>query len=131
MTKDRLEKIRALRTEIRLLEADLYKLPHTKDSVTGSMIEYPYIETTIQITGIDEAAGKALKKKIARRAEQLRRELTDLEEWLESVENPEMRIILRMYYGQGKSQEEIAEYAGYSRSTVAMKIKRFWEVNKL
>lgn len=126
MTKDRLEKMRVLRTEIRLLEADLYNLPHTKDSVMGSMVDYPYIQTTIPISGIDEAAGKALKKKIARRIEQLRRELMELEEWLESVGDPEMRIILRMYYGQGKSQGDIAEEMGYDRSVISRRLKRFW-----
>lgn len=131
MTKDRLEKMRVLRTEIRLLEADLYNLPHTKDSVTGSMVDYPYIQTTIPISGIDESAGKALKKKIARRVEQLRRELTELEEWLESVEDPEMRIILRMYYGQGETQEEIGKSLGYTRSAIAVKLKRFWDSSKL
>ncbi len=125
MTKEQLEKMRALRTEIKLLEADLYNLPQTKDSVTGSMTEYPYIQTTIQIAGTDEAAGEALKKKIARRLAQLRRELTELEEWLNNIEDPEMRVILRMYYGLGKTQEAIGKEIGYNRETVCRKIRKF------
>lgn len=126
MTKEQLEKMRALRTEIKLLESDLNNLPHTKDSVKGSMTEYPYIQVTIPITGIDEAAGKELKKKMARKISQLQRELNTLEEWLNDIDDPEMRVILRMYYGLGKSQENIAREIGYDRATISRRLKNFW-----
>lgn len=128
MTKDRLEKMRVLRTEIKLLEADLcYNLPQTKDSVKGSMTEYPYIETTIQVEGTDETVKEALKKKIVRKLAQLRHELAELEEWLDGIEDPEMRIILRMYYEQGKTQEKIAEALNYSERTIRRKIDIFFK----
>ena len=40
-------------------------------------------------------------------------------------EEPEMRVIMRMYYGQGFTQEAIGEEIGYSRETVYRKLKGF------
>jgi len=125
MTKEKLEKMRALRTEIRLLEKDLRELPHTRDCVQGSMTEFPYIKVTIPVTGVDETLSRALRRKIENKIAKLQKELNEFEDWLDSIEEPEMRVIMRMYYGQGFTQEAIGEEIGYSRETVYRKLKNF------
>lgn len=125
MTKERLEKMRALRSEIRLLEEAVNHLPVTQDSVKGSMSEFPYIEVTIPISGTDAGQGQRLKQKILQKIAKLQNELNELEEWLDKIHEPELRTILRLYYGQGMTQEEIGDKVGYSRETIQRKIKKY------
>ena len=50
-----------------------------------------------------------------------------LENWLDSVQDPELRDILRLQYINGLTQEEIADEFGYSVITIKRRLRKFWE----
>ncbi len=127
MTKQDLEQLRALKTEIRLLDEELHSLPMTTDSVTGSMPEHPYISHTIKIKGLDMELHDSLQKRLERKLVVLQGRLKAMEDWLDTVEDSEMRTILRLHYRNGLKHEVIANELGYSRHAITMKIKRFFE----
>ena len=60
----------------------------------------------------------------------IQREIASLEDWLDSVDDPELRDILRLQYINGLTQEQIAAELGYARETVSRKLKNFWEKNE-
>ena len=68
-----------------------------------------------------------VRQKLYEKQRQIQDEIAFLENWLDSVPDPEMRDILRLQYINGLTQEEIAAELGYSRSAIAMKLNRFWE----
>lgn len=131
MTKEQLEQIKGLKSEIKCIQDDLRNLPMIKDSVTGSMVEHPYIKRTMVITGIDESKGERLRKRLERRLGDLQEMLLEMEDWLDTVPDAEMRAILRLKFRNGMKDREIADELGYSRAGIAMKIKRFFDEPKV
>lgn len=53
--------------------------------------------------------------------------LKKAEKFIDAIENSEMRTMLRMYYINGNSQQEIAEKLSYDQTTVSRKLNRFWK----
>lgn len=99
---------------------------YQEDVVKGSDIEFPYAEHHYKIRGYGNVEyprrKNALREKIAR----IRAEIEEVERYIQSVEDPEMRNILTMYYELGMTQDQIAEQYGYERSTISKKISVFW-----
>jgi len=120
-----LEKLRGLRVEIESLQ-------HIRPKSQTVSIFYKDYRTGIGIpktdVGLDsgEEERRELDKKIMRKERQLSRQVSEIEDWLDSVPDPEMRTILRYYYAEGMSQREIGEKLGYDRSTITKRIHMFW-----
>ncbi len=127
MDKDKLSQIKSLKIEIKAIQDDLRNLPMTKDSVTGSMVEHPYIKRTMVITGLDEDKGKKLRRRLEKRLDELQDTLFEMEDFLDTVPDAEMRSILRLKYRNGLKDREIADELGYSRAGVSWKVKRFFD----
>lgn len=127
MKRKDLEQLRALKKEIESLECDLLKPKPTlvsifyKDYSTGKGVPKSDV-------GFDEGEEEAsrLLRILKRKHKELEEKAADIEDWIEHVEDSEMRTIIRYYYRDGLSQKEIAEKLGYERSTVAHKLKDFW-----
>ncbi|MCE5227921.1 MAG: DUF1492 domain-containing protein [Porphyromonadaceae bacterium] len=102
-------------------------MPLTTDSVKGSMAEFPYTYHSIKIEGINQGTAKRLRNKLERKLEELQESIMEMETWLDTIGDSEIRTILRLTYRNGLTQEEIGLEIGYSRSGVAMKVKRFFE----
>ena len=131
MTKEKLEQLRTLKIEIDLLEYELNSLPQTTDTVRGSMDTFPYTEVIIKVTGTDEASAPVLRNKLRQKHKKLHASILELEEWLDTIENSEMRTIIRMHYEHGMTHEEIARKFGCSKSTITKKINNFFKKQKL
>lgn len=127
MDKNRLENLAVLKKEIQLLEEELQRIPVVSDSVRGSMPEFPYVEVVVPISGIDDSDSASIRKKIEEKTRKLKRELLEVEDWLDTIPDSEARTILRAYYRQGMSQEQIAATLGYNRSSISKKIKNYLE----
>ncbi|WP_206460225.1 hypothetical protein [Anaerovorax sp. IOR16] len=127
MTKSDLEQIKGLKSEIKVIQEDLQNLPMTKDSVTGSMVDYPYIKRTMVITGLDEDKGHRLRRKLERKLGELQDTLFEMEDWLDSVRDAEMRTILRLKCRNGMTNKQIASELGYDKSTITKKINKILE----
>jgi thiamine biosynthesis lipoprotein ApbE len=128
LTRVELEQLKSLKQEAKQLQEELNNLPFVPASVKGSMAEFPYIETTFKVSGIDEKKGKQVKEKLDRVLDEIQDQILIMEEWLESVEDSEIRTILRMKYRNGMKNKEIAAELGYSKSAITMKMSRFFEV---
>ena len=129
MTRGELEGLRGLKNEIRLLERELRNLPEIRDSVRGSMSEYPYIQRVIPIHGVDTQRGSAIRQRLIHKQRLLQDMVCEMEEWLDKVENPDMRSILRLKYRNGLTYGQIGRELGYSEKTVRRRIKKFWAEN--
>ncbi len=123
------EKLRALQAEIKSLESTEAKpravLIFYKDYKTGKGV--PKVDTGID-DGEDEA--RELQRKINAKRRKLVKAVADMEQFLDTVEDPTERAVLRYYYGDGLTQEEIGQRLNYSRSTIQYILAKFWEKNK-
>lgn len=129
MTRHELENLRGLCLEIRTLvlkqenptpkwQVDWYKDYRHNPKGSVKVLEgyddgqEDYREITLK-----------LKKLKSRRIKEIKR----AEEFINSVSDPIMRSILRMYYRDGFSQKQIAEELGFSPNYIKIKINWFWK----
>lgn len=129
MTRERLKRLKALLKEAEHLEEEIKSMPFTAGGYVGdSAKDYRTgFPRTITIQGYSTERYDKLKAKLQRKLRDIQGEITELEEWLGGVEDPELRDILRLQYVNGLTQEQIAEKLGYTRAAIAMKAKRFWD----
>lgn len=129
MTKQELEQLKSLKQEVKQLQNELRHMPLTTDSVKGSMDEFPYIEQTFKIVGVDMDKAKRLRKKLGRKLDELQDMIEVMEDWLETVPDSEIRTILRLKYRNGMNWARIGEELGYDRTTVSKKHSAFIKSN--
>lgn len=105
------------------------------DSVKGSSKEFPYTTRNYTVTGLDNVSINKVKK-LKNILEEKRNSLIDLniqaEEFLETIEDSEMRIILRNKYIDNKNYIQIAHDMNnlykkkkYTADGIRMKHDRF------
>jgi|GEM_PF-1497864 len=76
---------------------------------------------------------KELEKELRELNKRIDLKVQEIEAWLDSLEHridPMMYAILRNYYRNGMSQEDIGLEVGYAQSSVHNKIEEFWTGNK-
>lgn len=128
MTKERMKKLRALIKEAGHLQCqydDLICFPKEQvaDTYNDYRTGYPHAKP---VSGHGDSAYPALRQKLDRKLRAMQAEIMSLESWLDSVEDPEVRDILRLLYIEGLTQEQAADELGYARETVSRKLKNFW-----
>lgn len=126
MQRRELESLRDLKLELNTLMSRYLSIPLSeevgdtvKDYRTGKGVP-------VLLQGRSSYRHDRLEKKIDEKTEELRARIADLEVYLDSVEDSEMRDILRLYYAEGLSQDEIGRRRGYSRSAITRKIAKFF-----
>lgn len=129
MKKSRLKKIRALIKEAEHLQSeytDMICFP--KEQVVDSAKDYstghPH---TISISGYGDPSYMDVRQRLYEKQRQIQQEIAFLEDWLDSVEDPELRDILRLQYINGLTQEQIAAELGYSVITIKRRLRNFWQ----
>ena len=126
MTKEELEQLKSLKQEVKQLQDELHNMPLTTDGVKGSMDEFPYTYHSIKIEGIDQSTAKRLRNKLERKLKELQESILEMETWLDTVNDSEIRTVLRLTYRNGLTNEQIAAELSYDRSTVSWKLRKFW-----
>lgn len=126
MDKTIFKNIKATKLEIAEIQRELQNLPITKDSVHGSMPEFPYIQHTVVIRGIDVQQGDKLRRKLGNKLVELQRQLADVEDVLDGVEDPIDRSIIRLYCA-GLNLKNIGWELGYSESAISKRLKKILE----
>lgn len=127
MTRTEMEQLKSIPDEIKAIEESLknprmeyvnvyYKDYRTGKGIPKSRSEYDY----------DHQEWYRLKKKLRQKIEKLRRLVIEAEFFLTSIEDSEIRTILRMYYINGQTQDQIAAQLNCERSTISKKLDRFW-----
>lgn len=127
MTKEELGKLQTLILEHRTIEKSLQSLPLVYDSVKGSRHSMPYDVISMPIVGVDTKKAKDLRERYQRNMNAIKKEIDRLEDFLETVDDPHLRLILRLKYREGRTDECIACEVGYSRETINRKINNFLE----
>lgn len=130
MKKSRLKKLRALIREAEHLQSeytDMICFP--KEQVVDSYKDYSTgFPHTKSISGYGDSVYVDVRQKLYEKQRQIQDEIAFLEDWLDSIEDPEMRDILRLQYVNGLTQEQIAAELGYSVITIKRRLRDFWRM---
>ena len=127
MTRKEMEQCISLRHEIKAIENSMkspkstYVVVFYKDYRTGKGIP-----KAKQEVDNGEAEMKALRDRLNSRKRRLMKKLQTAEEFINNVEDSEMRTILRNYYINGMSQQEIGEELHYGQTSISARIRMFW-----
>lgn len=126
ITKEDLQHLRGLKVEIESLRA-IKPRPQVvpifyKDYKTGRGIP----KTDV---GLDDGEQSALDlaTKIARKIREREALISAMEDWIERIDNPVDRSIIRYYYVEGLSQQEIGDRTGYAQSSISRILSALWE----
>ncbi len=129
MNKEKLEQLRAMKQELDTLCERYLRMPPAEE-VGDTYGDYRTGHKVVKvIQGASAVRSIKLKEKITVKRAALEKEILKLEEFLDSVDDSQMRDILRLYYAEGLSQGEIGRRKGYSRSAIGYKIDSFWNNN--
>lgn len=126
MDKTIFKNIKATKLEIQEIQRELQNLPITKDSVHGSMPEFPYIQRTVVIRGVDMQQEDKLRRKLGDKLVDLQRQLAAVEDVLDGVEDPIDRAVIRLYCA-GINLKNIGRELGYSESAMSRRLKKILE----
>lgn len=129
MKRTELERLTALKAEIKAIERDLAKIePQEVADVYKDYTRDPSGVTKI-MRGSDEGgeAARRLRWRRRRFLRILREKEEEAETFIQGLEDPETRTIVRMVYLQDATQEQVGAALGYERSTIGKKLAAFWE----
>lgn len=125
----RLKQYRHLGREIKQLESQLdNRQPSSEivtDMVKGSMPEYPYVETTVKITGMNQRTVERLQRRYYR----LRAEREQIEKLIDGITDSYIRNIITLRFIQGENWDTVAAYSGKNTSpdSVRKALERYFK----
>ena len=127
MTKNRLKKLRSLIKEAEHLEQLLSAPPRSSQYVVDYAKDYRSgFPTPFTIAGYGQESYVKVRQRLYDKLRAIQSEVDELEKWLSSVGDPQIRDFLRLQYIKGLTHEQIAEEIGCARETVTRKLKKFW-----
>ena len=97
------------------------------DVVRGSMNEHPYTEHPIKISGLGTDKINRTKRRLCDRQRRVRDLQCEIEEWIDTINDSEIRQIIEWHYVIGKSWNATAVkvFGTPCGDTARKKIKRF------
>lgn len=127
MKREELKALRSLRKEAddledRICERIDMRRPHTVGDTTGDYSTGH--KRIITISGEADPYSDRLICRWKEKREEVERQIERLEQWIDEIEDPTARTIVRMYFADGKSQQEIADELYIERSTISKMITR-------
>lgn len=93
--------------------------------VTGSSADFPYTEVRTSVQMYDPYEEENVRRQIRRKeTDRLRilKEQREIEEYINGIDDPEIKEIFELSFIEGKKQIEVAEIVGYSRGRISQKI---------
>lgn len=93
--------------------------------VTGSSADFPYTEVRTSVQMYDPYEEENVRRQIRRKeADRLLilKEQKEVEDYINGIDNPEIKEIFELHYLEGKKQSEVAEIVNIDRSYVSKKI---------
>lgn len=125
MTANDLKQLKALKTEVEYLANEIMNMctEYVTDSVKDYRSGYPH---TITIRGVSTYKADKMRRKLEKKQEQLQKKIYELESFLDTVPDSEMRQILRLKYRNGLTDAEIGQILGFERSTISYRISKFF-----
>lgn len=95
------------------------------------MKEFPYIETHIGVELYEPEAMEASAERIRRYQAKLleaEQKKLEIEQFVEEIPDPELRLIFRLRFLDGMKQAEIARKMNVERSGISKKISKVFEI---
>lgn len=126
MTKKRLENLRALKQELDTLQKRYITMPSCEEVGDTAGDYRTGKKRIIQLQGVSDKRYEELASRITKKSARLVSEIAALEQFLDGVEDGNMRDILRLYYAEGNTLEEVGRIKGYTPSGISIKIKNFF-----
>jgi DNA-directed RNA polymerase specialized sigma subunit len=110
----RLDQLRHLETEIEILKEQIEKAETAvvTDVVEGSDDSFPYEKRKFVIYGIEDRKTERLRRRLTRKIEELTAARGAMLEFIEAVEDSEMRQILILRYIDGLTWRQVARKMG-------------------
>lgn len=93
--------------------------------VTGSSVDFPYTEVRTSVQMYDPYEEENIRRQIRRKeSDRLRilKEQKEVEDYINGIDDPEIKEIFELSFIEGKKQIEVAETIGYSRGRISQKI---------
>ena len=137
MNKKELSQLRYLNREIELLKEQIEKAEQdveanmAADTVTGSNPVWPYQPRSFRVEGIAvpeyERRLQRLKNRLQRRLEELMDKREEIEEYIDNIDDSQIRMIMTLRYINGLSWGQVAEHigGGNTADSVRMMHNRF------
>lgn len=125
LKKYRLNKDRLIRIENQIQELCERESTVVMGKVTGSSADFPYTEVRTSVQMYDPYEEENVRRQIRRKeADRLRilKEQKEVEDYINGIEDPEIKEIFELSFIEGKKQIEVAEIVGYSRGRISQKI---------
>ncbi len=126
-----------MKNEIKLIQEriDNIETHTTTDSVKGSQVEFPYVEYTIKIEGIDTQEYnrklRRLQRELNRRVEELMDLVEEIEEYLQTIDDCITRQAVLLKYVNGLTWEQTAASIGGGNTGegIRKRVIRFFQEN--
>jgi hypothetical protein len=134
MTRERLSRLQAIQREIDVVKREINNTtaagaPYVTDKVTGSSSSYPHIKKSFKISGYDLDSYYAkldrLNKKLTAKLNELMDERDELINFINTIDDPVLRMILMLKYVKGYTWNQIGREIGYSARSVRLKHAKF------
>ena len=128
MTKHELQQLRKLRAESEDLKRRIEKNRfNPKHEVADTVKDYRTGQgKTLVIQGYGSEEWKKLQMKYSQKRGDIVRRILLMEIFIDKVDDPEMRQILRYRYEDGMTHEQVGKMMGYSRQAIQKREERFW-----
>lgn len=137
MTEAELKGYRALCKKISDLEGRIKQeqerpVDVVAGKVKGSMREFPYVEVRVGVEMEDPTAAETRDRLIwlyQKAKEQAEQKKLEIEQFIEHIPDPELQMVFRYRYIDGKKLMDIGEEIGMDRSGVGKKIRGYLKLS--
>ena len=137
MDKQRLMEYQKLKREQELLARRIdalraRELPVVAGKVKASSREFPYTEHRVSVQMDEPTAADRVRRmqQIYReRQERIERQMLEIEEFIDGIENAETRQIFEMRFIEGWKLQEIAQKMNRERSGIGKKVNSFLQLS--
>lgn len=134
LTKERLEQYRDICKEIEEIKADIAKRELlVTDTVIGSAPDYPYTTHPISVQGLADYHSRRIfvTQMLKDQITKLEAERTEIEHFLNDIQDSELRRIYRMRYVKGLTWQQVAFRIGkHDEQYPRKKAEKFLESTK-
>ena len=132
MNVEKLKQYQYILGEINDIDTEISALKekNTMDVVKGSLEEFPYTPCSVKVCGHNESDAKSLAKMQKRKSELVQMK-DEIEDFIDSISDIQVKRILRYKYIKGKTWPEVAKFMGgnSTHESVRKTATRFFEKN--
>lgn len=113
MTKDMLQQYMSLQAEIKELEEEIERNKIVvSDTVSGSSDVWPYTQHSVMVKGLPSEV-YTLNAILSKRSKRLQEQRKEIERFLDSIEDSQIRRIIKLKYIEGKTWQQVAFKIGH------------------